>query len=175
MNITNPARILWGRIKGTLSDQVDLIAKFATYALLSGAQFTGAISATNLSGTNTGDQDLSPYAKLSGATFTGNISAVDVTFSGTLAGNVLGGGFKLIDSGLTIAISGVLNITDKYGRGMFLFDSVSGGGPTFAAIPTTLATGRLFSNVSGDTVNVVNVLTNGVSNALVYNVYRLGG
>jgi hypothetical protein len=34
------------------------------YAKLSGAAFTGDISATNLSGTNTGDQDLSGLVKL---------------------------------------------------------------------------------------------------------------
>lgn len=52
-------------------------AALAGYALLSGAVFTGAISATNLSGTNTGDQDLSPYALIS--------SLADVATSGAYA------------------------------------------------------------------------------------------
>lgn len=42
------------------------------------ATFTGNISALNLSGTNTGDQNLSGYALLSGATFTGNVSTPNV-------------------------------------------------------------------------------------------------
>ena len=54
-------------------------------ANLAGATFTGAISATNLSGTNTGDQDLSGKADLSGATFTGAISATNL--SGTNTGD----------------------------------------------------------------------------------------
>jgi hypothetical protein len=39
-------------------------------ANIAGQVFTGAISATNLSGTNTGDQDISGKANLSGCTFT---------------------------------------------------------------------------------------------------------
>lgn len=65
----------------TAADDADL----ASYALLSGASFTGAISAPNLSGTNTGDQDLSGYALLSGADFTGAISATNL--SGTNTGD----------------------------------------------------------------------------------------
>lgn len=57
----------WGSITGTLSDQTDLQSVLDTKANLSGATFTGAISATNLSGTNTGDQDLSGYATLTGS------------------------------------------------------------------------------------------------------------
>ena len=44
------------------------------YALLSGATFSGAISANNLSGTNTGDQNLSGYAPLANPNFTGSIT-----------------------------------------------------------------------------------------------------
>ncbi len=43
------------------------------YALLSGATFTGGITATNLSGTNTGDQNLSGYAPLNNPVFTDDI------------------------------------------------------------------------------------------------------
>lgn len=45
----------------------------------------GTIGATNVSGTNTGDQDLSGYALLSGADFTGAISATNL--SGTNTGD----------------------------------------------------------------------------------------
>ncbi len=47
--------------------------------------FSGTITASNLSGTNTGDQNLTPYALLSGATFTGAISATNL--SGTNTGD----------------------------------------------------------------------------------------
>jgi hypothetical protein len=40
-----------------------LSAILAAYALLSGATFTGNISAPNLTGTNTGDQDLSAFQR----------------------------------------------------------------------------------------------------------------
>jgi len=46
----------WGNITGTLSNQTDLQNALDLKALISGQVFTGAISATNLSGTNTGDQ-----------------------------------------------------------------------------------------------------------------------
>lgn len=50
---------VWGAITGTLSSQTDLQSALNAKANISGQVFTGAISATNLSGTNTGDQDLS--------------------------------------------------------------------------------------------------------------------
>lgn len=56
----------WGTIGGTLADQTDLQAELDDKADLAGATFTGSIAATNLSGTNTGDQDLSSYATISG-------------------------------------------------------------------------------------------------------------
>jgi uncharacterized protein YjbI with pentapeptide repeats len=43
------------------------------------------VKLSNLSGINTGDQDLTPYATLSGATFTGSISATNL--SGTNTGD----------------------------------------------------------------------------------------
>lgn len=48
----------WGSITGTLSSQTDLQTALNAKANLSGATFTGSISATNLSGTNTGDQTI---------------------------------------------------------------------------------------------------------------------
>lgn len=50
---------IWGSITGTLSNQTDLQNALNAKANISGQVFTGAISATNLSGTNTGDQTLS--------------------------------------------------------------------------------------------------------------------
>ena len=53
----------WGSITGTLSAQTDLQVALDGKATLSGDNtFLGNITASNLSGTNTGDQDLSPYA-----------------------------------------------------------------------------------------------------------------
>ncbi|OYV27700.1 MAG: hypothetical protein B7W98_01245, partial [Parcubacteria group bacterium 20-58-5] len=55
-------------------------------ALTSGsAAFTGTVTGSNLSGTNTGDQNLSGYALLSGATFTGAVGATNL--SGTNTGD----------------------------------------------------------------------------------------
>lgn len=48
--------VAWGELTGTLASQTDLNTALAAKANLSGATFTGSISATNLSGTNTGDQ-----------------------------------------------------------------------------------------------------------------------
>ena len=49
----------WGSITGTITEQTDLIDELDTKANVNGQVFTGEITATNLSGTNTGDQDLS--------------------------------------------------------------------------------------------------------------------
>ena len=54
-------------------------------AAISGQVFTGNVTAPNLSGTNTGDQDFSGKANVSGQTFTGNISANNL--SGTNTGD----------------------------------------------------------------------------------------
>jgi len=51
----------------------------ALKADLTGATFSGAISATNLSGTNTGDQDLAPYALLASPALTGTPTAPTAT------------------------------------------------------------------------------------------------
>lgn len=52
---------LWGSIGGVLASQADLSAALAAKASLSGANFTGPITASNLHGVNSGDQDLSTY------------------------------------------------------------------------------------------------------------------
>lgn len=51
-----PTSAIWGNITGTISNQTDLQDALDAKANLSGATFTGIITATNLSGTNTGDQ-----------------------------------------------------------------------------------------------------------------------
>lgn len=62
----------WGSIGGTLSSQTDLQTVLNAKAAISGQVFTGAISATNLSGTNTGDQ----------TTITGNAGSATILANG---------------------------------------------------------------------------------------------
>jgi hypothetical protein len=83
-----------------VSDHVALADPHSQYAEITGQVFTGSISATNLSGTNTGDQDLSGKADqattytetevdslldnkaaTAGQTFTGDIAAPKITAS----------------------------------------------------------------------------------------------
>ena len=71
-----------GDVTLSTSDISGLSSALSGKADLTGASFTGAISATNLSGTNTGDQDLSGYALLTGATFTGAITTPSITING---------------------------------------------------------------------------------------------
>lgn len=71
----------WGSITGTLSSQTDLNTALNARALLTGATFTGAISATNLSGTNTGDQTITLTSDVTGSG-TGS-------FAATIANNVV--------------------------------------------------------------------------------------
>lgn len=59
--------VAWGAITGTLSDQTDLQAALNAKANVSGQVFTGAISATNLSGTNTGDQTITLTGEATGS------------------------------------------------------------------------------------------------------------
>ena len=56
---------------GTAPDEVPLNSSLVPK---SGGTFTGDIAATNLSGTNTGDQDLSGKADIAGQVFTGDIT-----------------------------------------------------------------------------------------------------
>ena len=82
---TTPANAaLWGAITGTLSDQTDLQSTLNAKANLSGATFTGTISATNLSGTNTGDQMIALTGDVTGSgtgTFSATIANDAVTFA----------------------------------------------------------------------------------------------
>ena len=58
---------VWGHITGVIGSQSDLQLSLQSKANVSGQVFSGAISATNLSGDNTGDQDLSGYLTKSNA------------------------------------------------------------------------------------------------------------
>jgi Major tropism determinant N-terminal domain len=89
----------WGSITGTLSSQTDLQNALNAKASLTEATFSGAISATNLSGTNTGDQTNITGNAGTVTTINGRISAgtnVSITGSGTAASpyviNSSGGG-----------------------------------------------------------------------------------
>lgn len=58
---------VWGAITGTLSSQTDLNTALTGKAAIAGQAFTGAISATNLSGTNTGDQTITLTSEATGS------------------------------------------------------------------------------------------------------------
>jgi hypothetical protein len=82
----------WGGITGTLSAQTDLQTALTARALLAGATFTGAISATNLSGTNTGDQTITLTGDVTGTgtgSFAATIAALAVT-SAKIADDAVG-------------------------------------------------------------------------------------
>lgn len=87
-------------VKGTLDSDGDL-------------NITGNITGANLSGTNTGDQDLAPYAKLDGTNrpFTGNLNVggdIKVGASSTLPYRLL-----VSESGITPEDSAVINDAGK--------------------------------------------------------------
>ena len=86
----------------------------SAYAMLSGANFFGNISALNLSGINTGDQDLSPYANLSGAVFTENIYSPNISSINIVNTNsIITSSLSSIDINFTgaLSISGISGYT----------------------------------------------------------------
>jgi hypothetical protein len=131
----------------------------SAYALLAGATFSGAISASNLSGTNTGDQSLAAYALTSSL---GTAASLSV---GTAANNIvqLNGSAQLpaIDGSLLTGISagatnlnGLSDAIASYGavNNMFL-GNVSGANRTSGTNNTSLGGGALNAVTSG-TYNV---------------------
>jgi len=82
----------WGGITGTLSAQTDLQNALNAKANLSGAAFTGAITATNLSGTNTGDQTITLTGEVTGsgtgsfATTVSNAAVISKALTGFVSG-----------------------------------------------------------------------------------------
>ena len=73
---------VWGNISGTLSLQSDLQNALNLKADLSGASFSGAISATNLSGSNSGDQTIALTGEVTGSgtgSFAATLAATTVT------------------------------------------------------------------------------------------------
>ena len=94
MKIDNTeASVLWGSIAGTLSDQTDLQNELNAKANVNGQIFTGNVSATNLSGLNTGDETKSSIeSKLNAANVSndGYLTSTDwSTFNNKIA-NVSG-------------------------------------------------------------------------------------
>ena len=85
--------VAWGDITGTLSNQTDLDTALDLKADLTGATFTGAVSATNLSGTNTGDQDISGIATNTTAIST-KLSTTGGAMTGAITGNIAITGFR---------------------------------------------------------------------------------
>lgn len=80
-----------------VKSQLDLKANDASVVHLTGNEtiagvktFTGAIGASNLSGTNTGDQNLSGYALLASPTFTGTVVLPSTTSIGNVSSTEIG-------------------------------------------------------------------------------------
>tara|TARA_R110001632_G_scaffold89354_5_gene192628 strand:+ start:2082 stop:3485 length:1404 start_codon:yes stop_codon:yes gene_type:complete len=148
----------WGGITGTLSNQTDLqtalnlkadqssisnvdntsdankpVSTAGQTALdlkadLTGATFTGAVSATNLSGTNTGDQDISGIATNTSAIAT-KLSTTGGAMTGAITGNVAITGFRPYLRETTTART--LSLTDA---GTFI--SAENASGTEVTIPT---------------------------------------
>lgn len=83
------------------------------------SSFNGTVTATNLTGTNTGDQNLAPYAPLSGATFTGALSATNLSGTNTGDQTNISGNAATASSvawtGITGKPSGLGNISAQSG------------------------------------------------------------
>jgi len=70
----------------TLRDEFYANGSWQNHARLTGDTFTGAISATNLTGNNTGDQDLSGLLPKASPSFTGLMTGVGTTQTSTALG-----------------------------------------------------------------------------------------
>jgi hypothetical protein len=130
------------RIFGNSSDRLVLTA-------------SGVLTAANLSGTNTGDQNLAPYALLSAATFTGNLAASSGFFISNIAGGTYGGTYAMTNTSAGAInktktwrinpVGGLELINDAFTAGIF---TVSDSGVGFFA--GTLAAANLSGTNTGD-------------------------
>ena len=104
---------------------------------LTGATFTGSISSTNLSGTNTGDQNISGIATNTSA-ISGKLSNTGGAMTGAITGNIAITGFRPY---LTVTAGRTLTLTDA---GKFIIaDNGAGTGfiiRTSATVEFTLGT-----------------------------------
>jgi len=116
----------WGGISGTLSTQTDLQTALDLKANLTGATFAGAVSATNLSGTNTGDQDISGIATNTSAIATNTtaiatkLSTTGGAMTGAITGNVAITGFRPIIS----TTSENINLENGTHEGTFIYSNL---------------------------------------------------
>ena len=111
----NSSAPVWGSVIGNINSQLDLHTKLNEKANVSGQIFSGSISATNLSGLNTGDQDLDGLVPYTGAT-------TDVDLNGKNISNVN-----------SLEISGDVNLINRtlftgtvIGTGEYLVIKVNG-------------------------------------------------
>ena len=88
-------------------------------ASLTGATFTGAVSATNLSGTNTGDQDISGIATNTTAIAT-KLSTTGGAMTGAITGNVAITAFRPIIS----TTSATINLANGTHDGTFIYSNL---------------------------------------------------
>ncbi|MDD4988903.1 MAG: hypothetical protein PHV42_00555 [Candidatus Pacebacteria bacterium] len=133
---------VWGGINGTLSDQGDLqqaldtklstTTAASTYADLSGSTFSGSVSASNLSGTNTGDLTL---GSAFGLDLSGQILSltsgynIPLTASTTNWNNFFDDPSTVINAGTNLS----------WGPGNTLNATGGGGGGTWGSITGTLS------------------------------------
>ena len=157
----------WGSITGTLSAQTDLQTALNAKAALAGATFTGAISAANLSGTNTGDQTITLTGDVTGTgtgSFAATVAAGAITLAkqANLAANSIQGN-NTGSSATPLALTGtqVTAMLDSFTSSLKGLVPPSGGGTT-----TYLRADGTWSAPpgGGGTVTAVSVTTvNGVS------------
>ena len=146
--------VAWGDITGTLSTQTDLQTALDLKADLTGATFTGAVSATNLSGTNTGDQDISGIATNTTAIST-KLSTTGGAMTGAITTNSTFDGRDVAADGVTAdaalpktggAMTGAITTNSTFdGR-----DVAADGVTADAALPKTggAMTGAITGNVA---------------------------
>jgi hypothetical protein len=101
---------VWGNISGSIINQTDLSNALFAKANLSGAIFTGSISATNLSGTNTGDETTSTIKTKLGVS------------SSTADGYLTSTGYRLFDNKPNYLQAGIVTEMVVTDRGSGLVD-----------------------------------------------------
>lgn len=134
INASNGGGGTWGSITGTLSNQTDLQNALNAKANVAGQIFTGAISATNLSGTNTGDQTITLTSEATGSG-TGSF-AVTLTNSAVI-GKVLTG--YTSGAGTISAADNILQAIQKLNGNDGLKANLSGATFTGAISATNLS------------------------------------
>jgi hypothetical protein len=139
-----------GVITGTGMD----VPATSTITIPGALAVTGAASASNLSGTNTGDQNLSAYATLASPTFTGTVAGITAAMVGAPSGSGASSGTNTGDqtnitgnAGTVTTISGQvaagsgITLTGAGTTGSPYSIAASGGATTLSALTDVSFTG----------------------------------